>query len=235
MSDERIKTYIGDLDKMMEGGVPAGSVVLMSGMPGTMKSTLTYNILYYNALERGIPGLYITLEQSRESLIKHLRGLGMNHDLVEDKVGIVDMAYLRKSADDIDEKTKWLDMFKMYAENMKKKMGYKILVADSIAALEILADIKQTRIEMFHFFEWLRDLGVTTFLITESYSDSTEVHDEEFLADGVILLRKERKGDDMIRYICIDKMRATNHNTSFYTLLFDGSRFVLTKSISTNF
>ena len=44
----RVKTYIQGLDEQMSGGVPKGHVVLISGMPGTMKSSVAFNILYNN-------------------------------------------------------------------------------------------------------------------------------------------------------------------------------------------
>ena len=74
---ERIKTHIVGFDDELEGGIPKGSVVLVSGSPGTMKSSIAYNILFYNALKEGKKGLYITLEQSRASLLRHLKHLKM--------------------------------------------------------------------------------------------------------------------------------------------------------------
>ena len=234
MSDERIKTYLGKMDELLNGGIPKGHVVLVSGMPGTMKSSVAYNIIYYNAKDAGVPGLYITLEQGRDSLLKHMKALGMDHDLVKDKLGIVDIAFLRKSMED-NEDQDWIDVLKLYAENLKKSMNYEVLVIDSLAALEILAEIKNTRQELFHFFEWLRDLGVTTFLISEAYDQSVEVNDEEFLADGVILISKERQGNDMIRRIVIDKMRGTQHATGIFSLLITDRGFELTQVIDSNF
>ncbi|PJB22140.1 MAG: hypothetical protein CO114_01620, partial [Euryarchaeota archaeon CG_4_9_14_3_um_filter_38_12] len=35
---KRIKTYVEEFDKIVDGGIPAGSVVLVSGTPGSMKS-----------------------------------------------------------------------------------------------------------------------------------------------------------------------------------------------------
>ena len=230
MTEERIKTYLGKMDELLHGGVPKGHVVLLSGMPGTMKSSLAYNILYYNAKNDGIPGLYITLEQGRDSLLTHMKSLNMDHDLVKDKLGIVDIAFLRKSMDENADQ-EWLEVFKMYAENLKKNLDYQILVTDSLAALEILAGIKDTRAELFYFFEWLRDLNVTTFLIAEAYDQAVEVHDEEFLADGVIALTKERQGNDMIRCIVIDKMRGTDHATGVFSLLTTDRGFELTQVI----
>ena len=44
--DERLKTYIEGFDKILEGGIPRGHIVLVTGTPGTMKSSLSYYILY---------------------------------------------------------------------------------------------------------------------------------------------------------------------------------------------
>ncbi|MCK5038723.1 MAG: circadian clock protein KaiC, partial [Thermoplasmata archaeon] len=80
---ERVKTYIQGLDEQLNGGIPKGHVCLVSGMPGTMKSSVAYNILHNNAKHGGKKGLYISLEQGRDSLIEHMDGLGMPIDEVE--------------------------------------------------------------------------------------------------------------------------------------------------------
>src|SRR5437899_7954774 len=62
-----IPTHLAGLDAALGGGIPQGAIVLVAGTPGTMKSSLIYNIMYHNA-KAGRRGLYITLEQSTESL-----------------------------------------------------------------------------------------------------------------------------------------------------------------------
>ncbi len=227
----RIKTYIQGLDEQMDGGVPKGHVVLMSGMPGTMKSSVAFNILWNNAKEEDKKGLYVSLEQGRESLIEHMGGLGMPHDEVEDQLNIVDMGYLRMNMDTSAEQQSWMKIFKMYAENLHVSNEYELLVADSLPVLELLAEVGNRRAELFHFFGWLRELGVTTFLIAEASEDRNVVHDEDFLADGIIRLRKEQQGYDVSRQIVIDKMRSTKHNTGYFTLMHDGKNFQITRVI----
>lgn len=232
MSSERVKTYIANLDDHLNGGVPKGHVVLISGKPGTMKSSLAYNILYHNAKNEGKNGLYISLEEGRNSLLSQMKGLGMDHALVEENIGIVDIGYLRKNLEEGTESENWLEVFKMYAENLKKTLKYEILVADSLVAIEILGGVKDNRAEMFYLFEWLRDLDVTTFIISEAPTEAQETLDEEFLADGVIFVKKERTGMDSQRLITIQKMRGTKHNEGFFTLLHDGTSFQLTRAIT---
>jgi len=230
---ERVKTHIGGLDDQLNGGVPFGRVVLISGTPGTMKSSITYNILYQNALRDGINGVYITLDESKDSLIEQMKSLGFDHSKVEDKVTIVDMAYLRKNLEHSDDETSWMDIFKMYAEKMKQTLDYKILVVDSLRVLETLSKVGDVRTELFFFFEWLRDMKVNSFLISEVSPDPRYLYDGDFLADGVIRLIKERVGlVDTHRYLVVDKMRGTKHNTGYFTLLFENGEFQITRAIS---
>lgn len=60
---ERIKTHIERMDERLEGGIPKGTISLICGVAGCMKSSLAYSILYKNAVEGNLKGLYITLEQ----------------------------------------------------------------------------------------------------------------------------------------------------------------------------
>ncbi|KYK26738.1 MAG: hypothetical protein AYK23_02655 [Candidatus Proteinoplasmatales archaeon SG8-5] len=229
----RIKTYIVGLDEQMSGGVPKGSVVLISGMPGTMKSSVAYNILFHNAKNDKIKGLYMSLEQGRDSIIEHMEGLGLKHNEVEDRVNLVDIGYLRLNmTDDLADQQSWMKIFKMYAENLHVSAEYEILVVDSLPVLELLAEVEGRRTELFHFFGWLRELDVTTFIIAEAASDVNVVHDEDFLADGIIRLKKERQGIDITRQIVIDKMRSTKHNTGYFTLMHDDDKgFEVTRVI----
>lgn len=230
---DRIRTYIKGLDEEMSGGIPAGHVVILAGMPGSMKSSVAYNILYHNAKENKVNGLYISLEEKRPSIMNQMTGLGMAHKDVEDLVDIVDLAYLRKNLDKVDVENTWIDIFKMYAQNLKKNLDYKILVVDSLRALEVLANMENLRMEMFDLFEWMRDLGCTTIIISEASHELNRVRDEDFLADGVIRLEKERiSPTDTQRYIVVDKMRGTKHNTNYFALMFENGRFQISMALN---
>src|SRR2546428_13237819 len=87
---KRVSTHIEGLDEVLGGGIPEGNVVLVSGAPGTMKTSLTYHILHSSALN-GSRGLYVSLEQGRASLFDHTEGLG---NLLNDTIGnLSDMAF----------------------------------------------------------------------------------------------------------------------------------------------
>jgi len=50
---------------------------------------------------------------------------------VESKVSIVDLGMIRRNLDGMADRT-WLEIFKMYALNLKRSLNYDILVVDSL-------------------------------------------------------------------------------------------------------
>lgn len=233
MAKNKVKTYIMGFDEQLDGGIPEGHVVLFVGEPGTMKSSITYSILYNNAKNDGRKGLYISLEQSRASILDHMEGLGMDITETEDNMHLLDLGLIRKNLKMLGDQT-WMHVFKMYAENLKNTTDYKLLVLDSLPVLELLAQFKEPRSDLFQFFEWLRDLNITTFLISEMGADakSYSKHDEDFLADGILHVKMEKVDDVNIqrRLRCV-KMRSCNHSPNYFTLLFGDGKFQVTKVI----
>src|SRR5207244_13421246 len=58
--DERLPTFVGRLDPFLEGGVPRGSVIAVSGPGGSMKPSLALSILLKNRAA-GRRGVYVTV------------------------------------------------------------------------------------------------------------------------------------------------------------------------------
>lgn len=237
MQIARIKTFIENIDENMQGGVPEGHLVLLAGAPGTMKSSIAYSLLYNNAIKNGTKSLYITLEQSRENLNQQMESMGMDPEKVKDKVSVLDLGIIRKSLTQLSAKGSWMQVFKMYAENLRTSMGYDILVLDSLDVLEMAAQMKpdERRSELFYLFEWLRGLGITCILISECNPEQFNCthRDEAYLADGVVLLKMAEIGDTEVqRRIRVVKMRSTNHASNYFSLLFDHAAFRATRVLT---
>ncbi|OGS59856.1 MAG: hypothetical protein A3K59_07895 [Euryarchaeota archaeon RBG_19FT_COMBO_69_17] len=234
VSEARIRTFIQGFDEKLGGGIPAGHIVLLAGESGTMKSTIAFNVLYQNALREDRHGTYISLEQGRENLARHLASMSLNPRDVDDKVSLVDLGMIRRNLDGMADKT-WLEIFKMYASNLKRTLAYDILVVDSLPVLEVMAKFENPREELFQLFEWLRDLKATTILISELKpgSDDFGKNGEEFLCDGIIHTKMERVDDANIqrRIRCV-KMRATGHSPNYYTLIFQNGVLQVTRILA---
>ncbi len=226
MKIKRVKTFIKGLDKAIDGGIPEGSLVLIAGKPGTMKSSLAFNILYQNALQKDKNGVYVTLEQSRSSLLANMENLGMSPGDLEKELSILDLGMIRKKLVNMTGQT-WLEVFKTYLKNMCENMEINLLVIDSLAALQIMARLTEPREELFHIFQWLRDLEMTTFIVTEMEQGSDQFcrYGEDFLVDGIMLLDMSREGNTVNLYLSVVKMRQTNHKRGYIPLILDKDGF----------
>ena len=227
---KRVGTFIQGFDEKLSGGVPQGSIVLLCGEPGTMKSTIAFNMLYHNALKEQTHGVYMTLEQGRDGLTYHLRQLGLNPKDVEERVSIVDLAMIRKTLQGTEGT--FFEIFKMYAMNLKKTIGFSLLAIDSLPVLETMARFQNPREELFKLFEWIRDLDATVLILQElsTPQDPYGRHGEDFLADGIIVLKMVSVGEaDIQRRIRCVKLRGTAHSPNFYTLIHENGQFQVTR------
>ncbi|MCK5396827.1 MAG: AAA family ATPase [Thermoplasmata archaeon] len=232
---DKIKTYVEGLDGRMDGGIPPGHIVLICGTSGSMKSTLSYSIVHKYVKEGLGKALYISLEQNKESLITHMRKLGMDLKNDEEKLTVIDMAWLRTELRKVAEKQdlSWFDSLQTQIESYKKLIDYDLLVLDSLEAVFTIADMENPRNDIFLFFEKLRDLNITSLLISEMPQKRRVfgTHGiEAFLADGIIHLDMERTGTTVGRYLSVVKLREVKHSTDYFPLLVDKSGFkIVTK------
>ena len=99
------------------------------------------------------------------------------------------------------------------------------MAIDSLSALYSLTSFKNPRSELFFFFEKLRDLNLTVFLISEMYSENQNQFGqhgvEEFLADGIIHIKTEEYANRANLFLGVVKMRETNHPRDYYPLIVD--------------
>jgi len=212
------------LDERMEGGVPEGFIVLVCGRAGTMKSSIAFNILHKLAKSKR-PALYMTLEQSRQSILEHMTKLGFKMGREAEYLVVLDIARMRKDKmvkKGKGEKIDWVHSLQSSMKSYKEMFGCDAIVIDSLAALYALAEFRNPRAELFSFFEAARDLGITSFLISEMPSDR-EVFGlygvEDFLSDGIVHLQAVRQENVSNLYININKMRKTKHDKSFFPLI----------------
>ena len=66
-SEKRMSTQLGELDRVLGGGIVSGSLVLVGGDPGIGKSTLLLQVCR-NLSEQGVNVLYISGEESLQQI-----------------------------------------------------------------------------------------------------------------------------------------------------------------------
>lgn len=238
------------LDEHLQGGIPANHITLMCGAAGTMKSSVTFNVLFHEAVN-GNNGLYLSLEQSADSLITHM--INMDYDFsridlivvrelselsakiqAQDKTKgslfVVDVGCIRKEIRDMqtDNNKSWLNVMKNVIKKIKTEANMKLFVLDSLSALYVLTRLENPRIELFMIFEFLRDMKLTSFLISEMPLDGSKFSEyeiEDFLSDGIIVIRLTPFRRQVVREISIVKMRTTACNNDIFSLEFKNGQF----------
>jgi len=240
MESVKIPTEVQGLDEVLGGGIPKGHVVLITGLPGTMKSSLVYSILRNSAESKGLKCLYISLEQTKKSLSQQMDSMGLNGESPTGSLPIMDVGSMQKGRSR-NESGLWMDFIKKMIRTRVGLEGVDIIAIDSLEALEVLAGFKNRRTELFNFFENLRDLEATSFVLTEDppeqllfgLDQSSSKNDANFLADGIIHLKMHQVNDlNVQRRLRVVKMRGANHKTGFYALVFEDGEFNVTRAMS---
>ena len=233
MSDiERIPTNILGLDESMEGGIPQGHIVIVAGASGAMKSSVTFSQLYNAVLFGETSGIYVTLEQGKDSLRAHMSNMGMNVDdaRVRNRIAIIDLADLRVQLDEqgMSNRIDWMGQLIKQLTSYRQSIGFEILVFDSLGAFFTLTKMENPRDEIFRLFEAVRRLELTSFFICEmtgvDHKQFGEYGVEDYLSDGVIHLVLERNGDDVNRKLSVVKMRHTNHRLGYIPFEWDSDK-----------
>jgi circadian clock protein KaiC len=235
---EKIKTGIGELDKILLGGIPKGSTVLVSGAAGTGKTIFCLEFAYKGAQTFKEPSVYITTEQSEEELKKQLKTFGW------DPEPLIKKNLLKIIKIDIIKGDSYINKI----TNIVKQIKAKRLVVDSLTTLSeffVSADIEEKRgveliktIEnifpiplseslvaktiLFRLIGELKKLNCTTLLTSELPEQGNWLSRDtvsEFICDGVIILRYlEYAAGGMPRSILVRKMRGTKYDTSVFSM-----------------
>ncbi|WP_445475871.1 RAD55 family ATPase [Methanococcoides methylutens] len=230
MGAVRFIDTIEGLDEIFETDIPKGSVVLITGAPGSLKSGLAFSILskYLNGCEEF--GAYITLEQSKKNHLQNMKSMGIE---LSDRLFISDFTDCRMQSTAYTS-----DLLSLIEKNIihnKHELGDKFtcLALDSLGALYSLLDIEPQlmRKRLYHLLEPLRREKLTTFLIMETADPTGSNHDfEGYLADGIIELGFHTKDDTANRYLKVRKMRASSHNMDSHILTVSNDGLQIYKS-----
>jgi KaiC/GvpD/RAD55 family RecA-like ATPase len=231
----RIPTYIEGFDEQLEGGIPKGAIVLLSGSTGTMKSSLAFSILYNNAL-KGKKCLYMSLEQSEKSVMKQMTKMGFDMSKVQSNMMLLDVGAMM--LDEVGAQENWTASVLKTIQQVKEAEGCELLAMDSLNAYAMLSGPQFNRRTLFKFFEWLRKIGMTALIITETLDlfgtgafkrlveQGSGSQGEYFLADGIISMKMHELNEvEIQRRVRVLKMRATNHSTSVFKLDFKDGKF----------
>ncbi|MBR9699692.1 hypothetical protein GOV09_04510 [Candidatus Woesearchaeota archaeon] len=252
-----VESYIDGFDHALGGGIPAENIVIIHGSAGTMKSSLCFNILYneilsgkkgvYISIEqsslsllRQVVSLGFDISKINIEVLNDandvIKGLSRLKSGDPNKLTLIDFGSIRK---ELRKKVKgkvkneyefgpgMITSILTMAQTLVQKDLCDIIIIDSLTALYSLTKMEDPRSDIFYLFEYLRDLGISAFIISEESADNsyTRLDIESYLADGIIHLQLTERNRKVTREISVIKMRSTSCNNDIFTLEFDGKKF----------
>ncbi len=197
------------MDELISGGIPEGSLTLLTGTCGTGKTIMSTQFIYYGA-KNGDNAVYVSFEETPENIKANAKLCGWDFGELEEKGKVLIVKYDPYHAEDIIE----------MLENAIRKMKARRVVIDSISALGLyVRDIPEIRKIIFGLGSMLHRLGCTTLMISEVLSEQKDLSRfgvEEFVADGVIVLYYTRANSQYTRSLTVWKMRGSDHSQKLH-------------------
>ncbi len=240
---EKTKFGIQGLDKALEGGLPNGNLVLISGGAGTGKSTLCMQFLLNGATTFGEKALYISTEQNTEELYKQAASFGWNLAQLEEKnllkIIFFDITQGANFLSEVDSVIKEFQPKRVVIDSMTTLTDALIIGGmgnqsdfSLVQVIEKVSPIPRTeqiiaKSILYKLIGELKKYKLTTLLTSELYEESKRLSADgisEFIADGVIIMHYIEIGVGDYRSLEIRKMRYSNYDKDIipYTITAKG-------------
>lgn len=215
-SIERVATGIPGFDFIADGGLPRGRTALLAGSAGSGKTIFACQFLAEGIRQAGQSGVFVTFEEHPASIRSNVRTFGWDIGAWEDGGS---WRFVDAAPDPSDELSVIgdYDFGALLAriEHAIRDTGAQRVVLDSVGAIfGQFANVHRVRHELFRIASALRQMGVTALLTaerTDEYGDIARNGIEEFVSDGVIIVRNVLEEEKRRRTIEILKFRGANH------------------------
>jgi KaiC/GvpD/RAD55 family RecA-like ATPase len=214
-----VSTGIPGVDKILaEKGLPRGHTLLVSGGPGSGKTTFAIQFLYTGATQYNESGVYVTLDEDPSEIKTNMAKFGWDLKKLEDekKLAFINISPVRiapsESGGLIQIGMKEFRLIKLL-EAIKQgidEVNAKRVIVDPMTIFTLQYPDEIERIHaMRDLMRDLRKIGSTNLLISELRGTGLEREHqfEEYLAQGVILLRTFLKERKLVRVFQVEKMR----------------------------
>jgi circadian clock protein KaiC len=219
-----IRTGIYGLDGIFLGGVLKGNVLLVEGAPGTGKTLLGTEFIYRGITESDEPGIIVVFENAPQKLIRDAAGFDWNLDELQQQNKL---KIIFTSPQVLYRELRSPDSLLLEAA---AEMGAHRIFIDGISLLRTVSNGNGEN----SFREVLQQLieGLHRENLTAMLSHEAVVHEEpgatlelaEFLADTVIVLKREYRQRNVRRSLEVTKSRGQDYDAGKHTLRITGGK-----------
>ncbi len=187
------------LDGILGGGIPARSVVIVAGEPGSGKTVMTLQMLFH-AARRGRRALYFTtLSEPAVKVIRYMQQFDFfDPELIDHQIIMSDVGrFVREGAQSV--------LTEIETRVAREEPSFVVL--DSFKAIaELLQRESNARAMIYDLAVQMTGWGATTLLVGEYTRDEIGSSAEFGIADGIIRLGSERQGLTSVREIEVLKL-----------------------------
>lgn len=197
----RVKTGVARLDRLLKGGYPDRSAILVSGGPGSGKTLLAMKFLIEGALN-GERCCYVSLNEDRNELMRACKGIKslsgfekyMGKNFAIEHIPIGENITMKK-----------------FIEIIASYPNIDRLVIDNVNKLLIFADSKRAyRIHLSELVKHLKPMGCTLLICETRDNEMDTGNGESFECDGVVHLNFLDLEEKPMRTLSVHKMRYTS-------------------------
>jgi circadian clock protein KaiC len=208
-TEELVSTGLPPLDRMLGGGLSAGTNALFNGPSGVGKTSTAVQCAL-SAIARGERAAYYLFDEGRATMIARSHSMGMNvTPHIESgalKVVQIDPAELSPGE------------FASWVRTAVQHEGVKFIVIDSLNAfLQAMPGEKYLVLQMHEMLSYLNQQGVITILILGQHGIIGDVRsdvDLSYLSDTIVLFRYFEAHGEMLKAVSVAKSRTTPHEGS---------------------
>jgi circadian clock protein KaiC len=204
-ADRRLPSGSADLDRILGGGLPLGSTIVIGGPPGSGKTLLAQQLAFVNATEAA-PALYYT--SWSEPHTKLIRNLSAFDFFDEQAIGKrIDFLHLPALVDVAGERGLEEVSREVFRASVERQPV--MVVIDSSKSLHGLVPEDRLRRVIYELASRVGQTDTVLVLVGEYTPGEIESEPEFAVADGVIQLANEARGLNDQRLLRVVKMRGS--------------------------
>ncbi len=214
---DRVGTGIADLDQILGGGIPSGSLIFIAGGSGTGKTILAQQICFANATTDHKALYYTMVSEPHIKLIRHLEQFEFfDRAALGERVDFIHLpALLHEDARESTPKEQRAALTTLVDEVVRasSEQERSVIVIDGIKALRDVAEV-----DGFGFRGVAYDLASkvahskAVLVFVGEYTAEEVAYAPEFaVADGILYLADETYGRFDQRWMRLLKLRGTDY------------------------